>query len=384
MKLLVNASNLVVGGGLQVARSLVDKWSSTAGGLNLVVAASPQVAKILPDRVQTILVPIKPGHPVSGYRARRQLAQIENRERPDAVLSVFTPAYWQPKSSHICGFAWPWIDRHNPWPWRNLPFFRRIKQKLKIAYKLSALRKDDPSAFIVETEAVASCLERYFPGRPIHVVANNCGTPFFQKSHDASPGATPLLPQKAPNEFRIVILSQYYPHKHLEILPQVCSELKRRIGAQNFRIYLPLPVDGAPWKCIKAHARKLGVADSLVTIGPISPAAAPHFYRDADAMFLPTLLESFSANYPEAMISGVPIVTTDIPFARSICRDAALFFKPMDAADAAHRLCQLANDEALRETLRGRGFRRVKMFPDPDERAAAYLDIIRSTIENHQ
>ena len=45
---------------------------------------------------------------------------------------------------------------------------------------------------------------------------------------------------------------------------------------------------------------------------------------------MPTLLESFSGTYVEAMYHGKPIFTSDIDFARDICGDAAFYFDPLD------------------------------------------------------
>ena len=381
MKLLVNTTNLITGGALQVAHSLLAQWTKNATGLEMTCAVSPQVARILPETFSAVVVPHKPSHPINGFKARQILSNMEDRVRPDAVLSIFTPAYWRPRSPHVCGFAWPWIDRANPWPWKNLAFPHRIRQCLKIVYKLRAIKNDQAAAFIVETAAMADCLKRFFPRTPMHVVSNNCGQPFCTTSTDQSHMMRGLLPPKASDEFRIVTLTQYYPHKHLEILPLLCRQLKTLKPRRRFRFYLPLPPDGPHWQSLQKTARSFGVADYLYTTGPIRPSLAPAFYEEADLMFLPTLLESFSANYPEAMHSRVPILTTDIAFAHSICQDAALYYRPMDAVDAADKLIQIESDPDLARQLVVHGAQLAQVFPSPAEKAAAYLKICRQTIE---
>ena len=64
----------------------------------------------------------------------------------------------------------------------------------------------------------------------------------------------------------------------------------------------------------------------------------PKLYNQADAMFLPTLLETFSASYPEAMKMERPILTSDLDFAKDICGDAALYFNPLDSYDIANKI----------------------------------------------
>ena len=54
---------------------------------------------------------------------------------------------------------------------------------------------------------------------------------------------------------------------------------------------------------------------------PISSKDCPKYYNQADALFLPTLLECFTASYPEAMVMKRPILTSDLPSAKQICGD---------------------------------------------------------------
>jgi glycosyltransferase involved in cell wall biosynthesis len=97
-------------------------------------------------------------------------------------------------------------------------------------------------------------------------------------------------------------------------------------------------------------------------------------------MFLPTLAECFSASYPEAMKMGKPIVTTDLGFARSICRDAALYFTPCDASSAAGQIARLIGNPTLQAQLRERGRLRVSEFDSPAQRAEKLLTICEDLV----
>ena len=46
---------------------------------------------------------------------------------------------------------------------------------------------------------------------------------------------------------------------------------------------------------------------------------------------MPTLLESFSGTYVEAMYHQIPIFTSDIDFAHDVCKEAAFYFDPLDS-----------------------------------------------------
>jgi len=94
-------------------------------------------------------------------------------------------------------------------------------------------------------------------------------------------------------------------------------------------------------------------------------------------MFLPTLLECFSASYVEAMKMKKPIITSDMGFARTVCDDAAIYFDPMDANDITAKIIKLVLSVELQNKLIETGLERLKMFGTAKERAKHYLDICK-------
>ncbi len=83
-----------------------------------------------------------------------------------------------------------------------------------------------------------------------------------------------------------------------------------------------LPKDGSNWLEIQQLAAKLGVEECLYNHGPVPVTDGPQLYQTCDFLLLPTILETFSGTYPEAMAMGLPIITTDLDFAHEICQDA--------------------------------------------------------------
>lgn len=95
-------------------------------------------------------------------------------------------------------------------------------------------------------------------------------------------------------------------------------------------------------------------------------------------MFHPSLLECFSAAYPEAMKMNVPILASDLSFARGICGDAACYFDPTSPESAGEAIYRLGEDEELRKRLITAGKEKLKQFDTAESRADKYLEILNS------
>jgi len=87
-------------------------------------------------------------------------------------------------------------------------------------------------------------------------------------------------------------------------------------------------------------------------------------YEQSHVIFLPSLLEVFSAVYPESLCTGVPLVTTDLRFSRDVCKDAAIYFEPTNAHSAAERIVHLAENEEAWRDISARGQELYKELPD--------------------
>ncbi|MFQ5806590.1 MAG: glycosyltransferase, partial [Phycisphaerae bacterium] len=81
-------------------------------------------------------------------------------------------------------------------------------------------------------------------------------------------------------------------------------------------------------------------------------------FTHSQALILPTLLESFSSTYLEAMQFRCPILTSDLDFARDICGSAAHYFAPFDPASIRDAIVELKRSPELQEQLVAAGVER--------------------------
>jgi len=75
--------------------------------------------------------------------------------------------------------------------------------------------------------------------------------------------------------------------------------------------------------------------DSVMNIGEVQSRTLPSLYEQTDALFFPSLNETFSATPIEAAFMMRPIVAADLPFMRSTTGEHAHYYKPGDAVSAA-------------------------------------------------
>jgi glycosyltransferase involved in cell wall biosynthesis len=184
-----------------------------------------------------------------------------------------------------------------------------------------------------------------------------------------------LLPKKKDGEFWFITISAYYSHKKLDIINDLVFRIKEMNLNIKFILTLPDEIIETKFKYAK---------DYIINLGHVKLEECPYIYQQADALFLPTLVESFTASYPEAMIMKKPILTSNYSFATSVCEDAALYFNPYDIEDVMEQIVKIYSDKELYNNMILKASVIVEKLPSSKERAEKYLKICKKVIENVQ
>ena len=372
MRLLIDTSKLRFGGAVQVALSFIHECRRF-GEHEYHVVLGPGVGAFL-----------NPGefpanfhfhHKAFGVvrmralpRVRREMAAIEEQIRPDCVVTTSGPPFWRSRAPHVVGFNRPlFIYPESPYLQR-LPAAKKARLLAQRWLHARSFRRD-ADAIIVQTDDVNERVRRLLGTDRVYTVTNT-----HSAFYDDPPDRPDRLPMKAQGVFRFVTVTSYYPHKNLELIPRVIEALPEALRS---RVEFVLTLTEAQYR------ERIGVEipPQVRLTGPVPPPECPALYRECDAMFLPTLAECFSASYPEAMKMEKPIITTDLGFAHSICRDAALYFEPCDAQSAAEAVRRLVEDDGLRETLKAQGRNRLNVFDSATERAEKIVAICERLVE---
>lgn len=368
MRILINTTNLKVGGGLQVAYSVINEFKHFPEH-EYHVLMSPQLQNVLntddfSDNFRFYQFEANPTNSTKDlFVHRKNLYKIEKKVRPDFVLTVFGPALWKPRKRHMVGFANGYFLFYKT---RFIQKFILTSLLKKITYYLRRKimfqqLKAEGDIFWVETKLAQRelCKVLSIGEEKVQVIPNTYGSQYEN-----------VKPEKKYNDiFSFLYLASNYEQKNLPFFNLLIPVLlKRNIQC---RFYLTLTDES-----YKRLFTDENIRERLINLGPVDPEKAPEIYNKADALFFPSLLETFSANYPEAMKMERPILTSDLPFAHDVCADAALYFNPYDAEDAADKIEQIINERQLREMLIANGNKRLTIFGNAADRAKRILDFM--------
>jgi glycosyltransferase involved in cell wall biosynthesis len=202
---------------------------------------------------------------------------------------------------------------------------------------------------------------------------------------DYSGDSMPLSRQADSRQpFTFLCLARYYAHKNLEILPPALKQLSS-YAAQPFKCIITIAAGQHPnaGRLVRRIEQE-GLRSVLLNIGPVPRDKLAETYRSADALILPTLLESYTRTYSEAMRYGLPIITSDRDFARYLCKEAAMYFDPLDPLSVAKSMASIMADHDLRRKLVANGQRIISELPSWDAVAAQFVAVLERMAEGNR
>lgn len=326
--ILINTSNLHVGGGVQVAVSFIDELSRSNHNLKLYdLWVSKEVYENL-LKINTDLNFFN-SFKIINLRGINSLFSIKLffniLFKYKTVFTLFGPLYvlFKPKH-HVLGFAMPSVIYSQIALNLDKNLVNRYFSFLKIKVQEFFFSKSD--VIIVELEHVKKALESHvkFRNKRIHIV-HNCFSHVFldpQKWIDLNFPRTGGL--------NIGYLGRNYPHKNLVILPKVLHLLRNEY---NFNVNFYVTLTENEWQSCSFDFR-----ESIINVGSLSLAQCPSYFKELDGIILPSLLECFSATPLEALIMGKPIFLSNRQFNRDVIGDFGIYFEPLDVFDISNSI----------------------------------------------
>jgi len=366
MKILIDCSNLKVGGGIQVALSFLYDLREMKNPESLVVLMSPQFAQSLDQEdfgQNFYFFVLDKKYYGNLYRRGKAVKKLERHIKPDAIFTVFGPSYHKSNFPKVVGFAMPhYIYEDSPF-FDLIPIFKKIGIYFRKKIRIGCFQHNS-NYLIFETEDARNIFcKKYNYKIENTVVVPNCLNQVFL--YEEKWGKRNFDFQA---ENIILCLSANYKHKNLDILPDVIDHLRNDFNFRNFKFV------------VSQSREELDFGDEydsfIEYIGKVPLDELPALYQSVDLLFMPTLLEIFSTTYLEAMFMEVPIVTSDLSFAKDVCASGALYFDPMKASDCSESIFKVLTDKELSKKLVKEGQTNLKRFGNSMGRTKKYLEII--------
>lgn len=186
------------------------------------------------------------------------------------------------------------------------------------------------NALIVQGKIMYDMLISRYPAAVGKVQIVQQPPPEWLLSHQPAP------PRQNVSRLRLFYPAASYPHKNHDLVRSMVQLPDANKLIDRIQVTLPSEADAS--------------LPLLVPVGRLGPEDMRKSYDFADALFFPSFSESYGLPLIEAMWLGLPIVCADLPYARTLCRDQAMYFDPSDPVAALRAV------SGLRDRMR-RGWR---------------------------
>ena len=357
---LINCSNLKTGGGLQVAVSVCSELKNYKQH-RFIIVLSPYINdRLIEDSENLNVFRYDLPHDFKNVVIGRDgyLDSLVAENDVQAVLTIFGPSLWRPTIPHLCGFARAQLIL------KDSPYCQQRSWKEKLVHRIWgwAFRRSS-KIFYTENHYISDILQKELSNVKVYTVSN-----YYNQIFDRPESWKRSIKLPPFEGVTCLSVSTNSSHKNFPIIIEVVRALREEHPAFNVRFVLTF------------NPEELRVPDdvknNILFVGKVDVNEVPFLYEQADIMFMPTLLECFTATYPEAMRMEVPIVTTDLEFARGLCGNAACYYSAVDAQAGAEAVYKVATDKEYAMQLVAHGREQLKKFDTYEQRAAKLIRIL--------
>lgn len=226
---------------------------------------------------------------------------------------------------------------------------------------------------LVQTRTMQTRIRRQYPAVSVVELLPNAYTQLTGQAMYQLPFV------REPGHRYLLCLSRYYPHKNLEILVGVAHLIQQR--NLPYRILLTIePGQHRNARRLLAQINQQNLQSVLINLGAVSGNHVASLHGQVDGVLLPTLLESFTAIYADALHFGVPIFTSRRDFSVEICGNCAWYFDPLSARSIVDSLEVGFNNSGLLAQKIADGRARSARMPNWSMVAQSGLAILDHTL----
>lgn len=249
-------------------------------------------------------------------------------------------------------FDWAFAIYTDQEIWERMSLTERMYKKFKLKVFDTTLNYVD--VLMPQTEIAKARLESKYKLKNLLVIPNAVNLSVV--------GLESNIDVQKHDKFVFYYLTHYYPHKNIEALLDFADQFRDILT--GCKIILTLDETNKNVQRLLTIIEIAELSDLVVNVGPIEFSNIASFYDTVDALIMPSLLESFSGSYVEAMSRGKCILTSDRDFAKSVCGEAALYFDPLNSRSIMMAVKKLLSSQTVRTKLVENGKKRLDNFSD--------------------
>jgi len=316
IKLVVSATNLVEGGGLQVLRDCVDAAARLSDRVSTTVIVHDR--QLLGQRDDVTIIEL-PDVKRSWWRRidaeYRKFKALSKRIKPDIWLSLhdMTPNVVAGRQYVYCHNPAPFY-RPSPRQMWHEPPFAAFNLLYSLLYRINIRRND--SVIVQQDWLRDEFIRRYRPNNVITAAP-----------HTDNPGDNHTVTTRPAQVFLYPALPRTF--KNIEVL---CRAAKRLAADPDWQGEVRLTIDGTENRYSRWIATLAADVPSIRLIGRQDKAQMQRQYGEADVIVFPSTLETWGLPITEAKAHGKPLLLADRPYAHETLAwyDGACFLDPDD------------------------------------------------------
>ena len=378
--------------------------ASAGGGLTYIRNVLPLLARRSDLRVTVAL----------GSELRQEFPELPNVEFVEREISPLHRLWFeqvklgeliQRSSAQILLSAGNFAVRHSPVPqillsrnsiYTSQDYFRDLRERgeyrmwvdTHIRGWLAKKSVEWADVTVSPSEAFAEELRRW-TGRPVQAIHHGFDETVFADDSKLPPPELAQKLQEIEGAFKILFVSHYNYYRNFETLLCALPLLPNEIDGRPVKLLLTCkflgdqtPGSYRPEKAARM-VKDLGLTEKVLQLGSVPYDRLHYLYRKADLYVTPAYTETFAHPLVEAMASDLPVVASDLPVHREICREAAVYFPRFSSGAMAKSIMQVATSADTAARMKAAARERVRQFSWKNH-VEAILELSSALIKRRQ
>jgi glycosyltransferase involved in cell wall biosynthesis len=348
MRIFIVSHSSRRGGGVSVARNLISAFGRVAPRHDYFLTIPPGIGfeeccGSLPN--STCVAYRHEGRWRRWLWETRELPKLVQRFQPDIVFNMANRGLVAPPGHQVTLLQ----DPHLFYPFSEFGKVGLV-DRATFWYHRRHLRRSlqRTGSVFCQTEVACDRVRQVYGDSADTRLCPNCFSVYARPTEEVVSPPSAIVACAA--AFKLFVPTRYYPHKNLEVLPIVFERHREELKDVAVLLTISPDEDSRARKLLK-RVGDLRLGDNIVSVGPLSQQELAAYYLHTDGLLLPTLLESFSGTYVEALAFGRPILTSNRDFARVVCGDSAEYFEPRDPDSIAAAIGRVRNDSEVRARM---------------------------------